>query len=67
MLIISLGLYIHFIYPTEMTKNGNDYEVFFTPKSIKDDLWEALRENDRVSFHLGFSYSGPVTINITPT
>jgi len=47
--------------------DGNGYEVFFPPKSVKDDLWEALRENDRVSFHLGFSFSGPVAINITPT
>jgi cold shock CspA family protein len=47
--------------------DGNGYEVFFPPKSVNDDLWEALRENDRVSFHLGFSFSGPVAINITPT
>ncbi|MET1256243.1 SIR2 family protein [Aliikangiella maris] len=44
--------------------DGSGVEVFFPAKSVEDDLWDALREGDRVLFNLGFSFSGPVACGV---
>ena len=44
---------------------GTGYEIFFSATSVNDGLWDAIMENDRVCFHLGFTYKGPVACNIS--
>lgn len=46
--------------------DGTGYELFAPEKQIKDGLWDAIREGDRVSFCIAFSYSGPFTSNVKP-
>jgi len=47
--------------------DGTGYEIFVPAKQVKDDLWDAIKEGDRVSFNVAFSFSGPFAANLTPT
>lgn len=44
--------------------DGRGDEVFFPVSSVRDDLWDAIIEDDRVSFNLGYSFNGPVACQI---
>lgn len=46
--------------------DGTGYEIFVPAKQVKDDLWNAIEEGDRVSFNIAFSFSGPFAANLTP-
>lgn len=49
-----------------ITIEGNAYDVFFPASNVDDDLWAAMKEGDRASFKLGYSYTGPVACSIVP-
>lgn len=44
--------------------DGTGYEVFFPAKSVKNGMWDAMQEGDRVYFNLGYSIGGPVACSI---
>ncbi|MGL5219707.1 MAG: SIR2 family protein [Plesiomonas shigelloides] len=46
--------------------DGTGYEIFVPAKQVKDDLWNAIEEGDRVSFNIAFSFSGPFAANLIP-
>ncbi|HEI8456886.1 TPA: SIR2 family protein [Proteus mirabilis] len=46
--------------------DGYGYELFVPSKSVVDDLWGAMKEGDRVSFVLAFSFSGPFADQLRP-
>lgn len=46
--------------------DGTGYKLFVPAKQVKDNLWEAMKEGDRVSFNVAFSFSGPFAANLTP-
>ncbi|QYJ91641.1 SIR2 family protein [Shewanella halotolerans] len=46
--------------------DGTGYEIFVPAKQVKDDLWNAIEEGDRVNFNIAFSFSGPFAANLTP-
>ena len=45
--------------------DGNARPLYFPAASIKDDLWEAFQEGDRVKFNIGYCYMGPYALEIT--
>lgn len=45
--------------------DGSGYEIFFPASAVLDDMWEAIKEGDRIRFNIGYSYSGVVGCNIT--
>lgn len=47
--------------------DGTGYEIFVPAKQVKDDLWDAVKEGDRVSFNVAFSFSGPFAANLIPS
>ena len=46
--------------------DGSGKDIFFPKDEIENDLWGALKINDRVKFNIGYSYGGPVCCKITP-
>lgn len=44
--------------------DGIGYEIFVSPKSILEDLWYAMKESDRVSFKIGFSFMGASAFDV---
>lgn len=45
--------------------DGNGYEIFFPASEVLENLWEAIKEGDRVRFSIGYSYSGAVGCNLS--
>lgn len=50
-----------------LTIDGAGYEIFVPAKQVKDDLWDAIKEGDRVNFNVAFSFSGPFAASLTPS
>ena len=46
--------------------DGTGFELFAPEKQVNDDLWDVIRERDRVSFNIAFSFNGPFTANVRP-
>ncbi|MEY1032749.1 P-loop NTPase [Providencia stuartii] len=46
--------------------DGYGYELFVPSRSSVDELWEAIKEGDRVSFTIAFSFSGPFADQLKP-
>ncbi|MGI2182762.1 tetratricopeptide repeat protein [Shewanella oncorhynchi] len=46
--------------------DGTGYEIFVPAKQVKDDLWDAIEEGDRVRFNIAFTFSGPFAAKLTP-
>lgn len=46
--------------------DGSGDTIFCAPSEMADDLWDALRESDRVKCNVGYSFKGPVCCNIMP-
>ncbi|EJO3860669.1 SIR2 family protein [Vibrio parahaemolyticus] len=44
--------------------DGSGYEIFLSPSSVEEGLYDAMKEGDRVTFDLGFAFSGPVACSI---
>jgi len=44
--------------------DGAGHDIFFPICSVEDDMWDAMREGDRVYFNLGYSFSGAVACHI---
>jgi cold shock CspA family protein len=44
--------------------DGSGAEIFFPASFVEEELWDAIREGDRVNFNIGFSYSGPVACSV---
>lgn len=47
--------------------DGTGYEIFVPAKQVNDNLWDAIKEGDRVSFNVAFSFSGPFAANLSPS
>ncbi len=50
-----------------ITVDGRGNDIFFSGKDMKDNLWDALQEGDRMRFNIGFSFGGPVCCNVEVT
>ena len=46
--------------------DGTGEEIFCPPNEVKDDLWDAISESDRVQLNIGYSFKGAVCCNVTP-
>lgn len=46
--------------------DGGGAELFFPYLEVVDDIWEALQVGDRLTFNIGFSFSGVVACNVRP-
>jgi cold shock CspA family protein/predicted Zn-dependent protease len=47
-----------------ITVDGKGDDMFFHRSNITKDVWTALKNRSRVSFNIGFTFSGPVAIGI---
>lgn len=46
--------------------DGSGKEIFCPSGEMKDDLWDAVSESDRVKLNIGYSFKGAVCCNVTP-
>lgn len=46
--------------------DGSGSEIFVHSNNVVDDLWTAMKEGDRVTFNLAYSFSGPAATNLMP-
>ena len=46
--------------------DGTGYDMFISEKEVNDGLWEAMKEGDRVTFNVAFSFNGPFAANVKP-
>lgn len=46
--------------------DGTGKDIFFPRNEIENGLWDALKIGDRTKFFLGYTYSGPICIKISP-
>ncbi|WP_289303192.1 cold-shock protein, partial [Methylophaga sp. UBA3996] len=44
--------------------DGTGYDIFFPAENVQDDMWDAIREGDRVRFAIGYAFKGPQACNI---
>jgi cold shock CspA family protein len=49
-----------------ITVDGAGKELFFPRKEIENELWDAVRQGDRVKFNIGYTYNGPICCSIAP-
>lgn len=47
-----------------LTMDGTGYEIFVSAKQVENDLWDAVKEGDRVEFNIAFSFNGPFAANL---
>lgn len=50
-----------------LVMDGTGYEIFVAARQLKEDLWGAVNEGDRVNFNIAFTFSGPCAANLEPT
>ncbi len=43
---------------------GSGAKIFFPAHFVEEELWDAIQEGDRVTFSIGFSYTGPVACSV---
>jgi len=48
-----------------VVRDGIGDEIFIHTKELSPELWKTLNEGNRMSFSMGFNYSGPVALDIT--
>jgi tetratricopeptide (TPR) repeat protein len=44
--------------------DGRGDEIFFHKNDIETDIWNSLHTSSRITFNIGFTFSGPIAINI---
>ena len=46
--------------------DGDGSAIFFHPANAEDDLWEAMKNGDRLAFNIAFSFSGVSACSVGP-
>ncbi|MCA6557703.1 MAG: cold shock domain-containing protein, partial [Pseudanabaena sp. M114S2SP2A07QC] len=44
--------------------DGRGDQMFFHKNGIETNIWNSLRTGSRITFNIGFTFSGPIAINI---